>query len=75
MALPLDQLDLLTTPADLLAGAPLQLPIDAIEEDPDQPRQEFDPHGLAELAETIKERGVRQPSPCADIRRSRTGGC
>ena len=24
MALPLDQMDLLTTPADLLAGAPLQ---------------------------------------------------
>ena len=61
MALPLDQLDLLDTPADLLAGAPLQLPIDAIEEDPDQPRHEFDPEGLAELAETIRERGVRQP--------------
>lgn len=61
MALPLDQLDLLDTPTDLLAGAPLQLPIDAIEEDPHQPRHEFDVQGLAELAETIRERGVRQP--------------
>lgn len=61
MSLSLDQLDLLATPADLLAGAPLQLPIDAIDEDPDQPRREFDADGLAELAETIRERGVRQP--------------
>ena len=61
MTLPLDDLDLLTTPADLLAGAPLKLPITSIDEDPDQPRHEFDPDGLAELAETIKARGVRQP--------------
>ena len=53
-------LDLLATPADLLAGAPLQLRIDTIDEDPDQPRREFDPERLAELAETIRERGVRQ---------------
>ena len=50
MNLPLDQLDLLGTPADLLAGAPMQLAIDSIIEDPDQPRNEFDPEGLAELA-------------------------
>lgn len=61
MNLPLDQFDLLATPADLLAGAPLQLPIEAIIEDPDQPRNEFDPDGLAELAASIKERGVLQP--------------
>ena len=61
MSLPLDQLDLLGTPADLLAGAPLQLPIESIIEDPDQPRNEFDPEGLAELAASIKERGVLQP--------------
>ena len=47
MSLPLDQLDLLGMPADLLAGAPLQLPIESIIEDPDQPRNEFDPEGLA----------------------------
>ena len=61
MTLPLDDFDLLATPADLLAGAPLKLPITSIDEDPDQPRHEFDPDGLAELAETIKARGVRQP--------------
>ena len=61
MSLPLDQLDLLGTPADLLAGAPLQLAIESIIEDPDQPRNEFDPEGLAELAASIKERGVLQP--------------
>jgi ParB family chromosome partitioning protein len=61
MTLPLDDLDLLLTPTDLLTGAPLQLRLDAIDEDPDQPRREFDTDGLAELAETIKERGVRQP--------------
>jgi ParB family transcriptional regulator, chromosome partitioning protein len=61
MNLPLDQLDLLGTPADLLAGAPLHLAIESIIEDPDQPRNEFDPEGLAELAASIKERGVLQP--------------
>lgn len=60
MTLPLDDLDLLATAGDLLAGAPLQLKIDTIDEDPDQPRREFDPERLAELAETIRERGVRQ---------------
>jgi ParB family chromosome partitioning protein len=48
---------------DVLASpAPLQeLPIDAIDEDPLQPRQEFEPGALQELAETIAERGVLQP--------------
>ena len=60
MNLPLDQLDLLATPADLLAGAPLQLPLDLIDEDPDQPRKDFDLVALAELTDSVKTRGVLQ---------------
>ena len=43
------------------AGQPLSLPLDAIDEDPRQPRAEFDPVSLQELADSIALRGVRQP--------------
>ena len=60
MTLPLDDLDLLNAPAILTAGAPLQLPLDLIDEDPDQPRQDFDQVTLAELTDSVKARGVLQ---------------
>ncbi len=42
-------------------GQPRLLPVDSIDEDPEQPRHEFDDESLRELAETIKARGVRSP--------------
>lgn len=37
------------------------LRLDRIEADPNQPRKEFDPHDLADLASSLKERGQLQP--------------
>jgi ParB family chromosome partitioning protein len=42
-------------------GQPRLLPIESIDEDPEQPRREFDDESLAELAATIRARGVRSP--------------
>jgi len=49
------------SPSTMASGEPLQLPVADIDEDPEQPRREFDANALAELAATIRERGVRQP--------------
>ena len=61
MPLQLDDLAALDAPIQQATGQPLMLAADAIAEDPDQPRHEFDTNALNELAETIRERGVRQP--------------
>ena len=50
---------LLDAPAD--ANRPLELELTEVVEDPNQPRVEFDPETLAELAESIKLRGVKTP--------------
>lgn len=39
----------------------LQVQIDAVEEDPDNPRQHFDPQALSELADSIRAQGLIQP--------------
>ena len=61
MPLQLDDLAALDAPSPACTGQPLQLPLDDIDEDPEQPRREFDAGALQELAETIRDRGVRQP--------------
>lgn len=61
MPLQLDDLAALDAPIQHATGHPLMLATDAIAEDPDQPRLEFDTKALNELADTIRERGVRQP--------------
>ncbi len=47
--------------AGLESTGPRQLPLDSIDEDPEQPRVEFDPEAMDDLASTIRSRGVLQP--------------
>ena len=61
MPLQLNDLTALDEPAPDASGRPMLLPLNGIDEDPEQPRHEFDANGLLELAATIRDRGVRQP--------------
>ena len=45
----------------LRAGLPLVVPIDCLDEDPDNPRTEFPDEEIAELARDVALRGVLQP--------------
>jgi ParB family chromosome partitioning protein len=48
-------------PAAELAPTTSHLPIERIKPNPQQPRKVFEPQDLADLAQTIKDRGVLQP--------------
>jgi ParB family transcriptional regulator, chromosome partitioning protein len=61
MALQLDDLAALDAPIEQVSGRPILLALAAIDEDSEQPRHEFDSNALQALADTIRERGVRQP--------------
>ena len=53
--------DIRSAGAQHAAGVPMMLSVEDIDEDPEQPRKEFDEDSLAQLAATIAGRGVRQP--------------
>jgi ParB family transcriptional regulator, chromosome partitioning protein len=61
MPLQLDDLAALDAPTLGNTGQPLMLRVGSIDEDPEQPRREFEDNRLEDLAETIRSRGVRQP--------------
>lgn len=42
-------------------GAPLLLPIESLQEDPANPRRDFDPEKLQSLAESVGQQGILQP--------------
>jgi ParB family chromosome partitioning protein len=48
-------------PDTISRGGPAVLPLEDISANPDQPRKDFDPVSLEELAETIKTNGLLQP--------------
>src|SRR5450631_2864706 len=61
MALQAEGIELLEAPPAETEGLPLQIAVGLIDEDPNQPRTEFDPARLDELTQSITVRGVLQP--------------
>jgi ParB family chromosome partitioning protein len=61
LTLQLRDLAALDGPAPSRDGQPMTVAIELIDEDPEQPRTDFDLESLRELAATIAERGVCQP--------------
>jgi ParB family transcriptional regulator, chromosome partitioning protein len=57
----LDEVDAASTPEGRRAAGVLDLPIELIRPNPEQPRRSFGAEELAELAASIRERGVLQP--------------
>ena len=61
----LDQLDLFEG-KPVPTGLALPVPIDQLDEDPDNPRKEFPPEAIEELAQDIARRGMLQPIVVGD---------
>ena len=57
----LDEAQTASTPEGRRAAGALDLPIELIGRNPEQPRRNFAPEALEELANSIRERGVIQP--------------
>jgi ParB family chromosome partitioning protein len=50
-----------SSPAPAAESGPAQIPLDAIEPNPDQPRRVFDPKHLERMAKSMSRHGVLQP--------------
>lgn len=61
----LDQLDLFEG-RHVPTGLALPVPVDQLDEDPDNPRKEFPPEAIEELAQDIARRGMLQPIVVGD---------
>jgi ParB family transcriptional regulator, chromosome partitioning protein len=63
--LSLDQLNLFEG-RPVPTGLALMVPVDQLDEDPDNPRKEFPPEAIDELAQDIAQRGILQPIVVSD---------
>ena len=61
----LDQLNLFEG-KPVPTGLALMVPVDQLDEDPDNPRKEFSPEAIEELAQDIVQRGILQPIVVSD---------